>query len=103
VIAAGCCDDSGFRRFSRQQIGEGAARLERTRVLQKFELQDKPLALDAEIAGIEPDDRRAPNIAADQPLNRSDPGSIDQEAVDAAQNCTLPSEGGAAWAGRGWC
>jgi hypothetical protein len=71
-------------------------------VLQEFELQDERLGSDAEIAGIDPDDRRMPDVGADQPLGRGDAGPVDtgvDPAVDAgfgraaAQNCTLPSEG----------
>jgi hypothetical protein len=71
-------------------------------VLQKLELQDERLAADAEIAGLDADDRRPPDIGADQPLGRFDTGSVDQRAVDAdlarayTQNCTFPSEGGRA-------
>ena len=67
-------------------------------MLQKFELQNERLTGNAEIAGIEPDDRRAPNMRADQPLGRGYIGAADA-AVAArfgrvpAQNCTLPSEG----------
>jgi hypothetical protein len=71
-------------------------------VLQEFELQDERLAGDAEIAGIDPDDRRMPDVGADQPLGRGDAGRVDagvDATVDAgfdrvaAQNCTLPSDG----------
>jgi hypothetical protein len=82
VIAARCRDDPRFRRRLRQQVGEGAARLEGAGVLQQFELQHQRLASDAEIAGIDPDDRRMPDIGADQPLGRSDPHSIDDRGVD---------------------
>ena len=71
-------------------------------MLQKLELQDERLAADAEIAGLDADDRRPPDIGADQPLGRFDTGSVDRRAVDAGldractQNCTFPSEGGRA-------
>jgi hypothetical protein len=67
-------------------------------VFQKFELQHQRLASHTEIAGLDPDDRRMPDVGADQPLGRGDVGAADV-AVDAgfgrmpAQNCTLPSEG----------
>jgi hypothetical protein len=65
-------------------------------VLQKLELQNERRAADTEIAGFDSDDRGAPDIGADQPLGRFDPGSVDQAAVEPAQNCTFPSEGGRA-------
>ena len=102
MVAAGGRDDPRFRRAPRQQIGKGAARLERAGVLQEFELQHKRLAGDAEIAGIDPDDRRVPDVGADQPLGRRDPGSVDAAfSRVSAQNCTLPSEGGACRTGGG--
>ena len=51
---------------------------------------------DAEIAGIDADDRRAPDIGADQPLGRFDARSVDCGAASRAQNWTFPSEGGRA-------
>ena len=75
-------------------------------MLQELELQNERRApwfeADVEIAGIDADDRRAPDIRADQPLGRFYAGSVDQRAVDArfaracVQNCTFPSEGGRA-------
>jgi len=107
VVAAGRRDNSGLRRLSREQVGEGAARLERSGVLQEFELQDERLApgfaTEAEIAGRDPNDRRVPDIGPDQPLGRGDPGPVDYRALDARQNCTLPSEGGRGGAGGRWC
>jgi hypothetical protein len=109
VIAARRRDNTGGRRAPRQQAGESAARLERAGVLQEFELQDKRLAGDAEIAGIDPDNRRTPDVGADQPLGRGDPRPVNNRAADrglrraVAQNCTLPSDGGAVRTGGGRC
>jgi hypothetical protein len=109
VIAARRRDDSCLGRASRQQVGESATRLERAGVLQEFELEDKRFAGDAEIAGIDPDDWRTPDVGADQPLGRGDPRSVNNQAADrglrraAGQNCTLPSDGGAVRTGGGRC
>ena len=69
-------------------------------MLQELELQNERRApgfeADAEIAGIDADNRRAPDIGADQPLSRFDAGSVDRGAVSRAQNWTFPSEGGRA-------
>jgi hypothetical protein len=71
-------------------------------VLQEFELQDERLGGDPEIAGIDPNNWRMPDVGADQSLGRGDAGPVDaalDPAVDAgfgrlaAQNCTLPSDG----------
>jgi hypothetical protein len=78
-------------------------------VLQKFELEHKRLAGDAEITGIDPDDRRTPDVRADQPLGRGDPRPVNNQAADrglrraVGQNCTLPSDGGAVRTGGGRC
>jgi hypothetical protein len=77
-------------------------------VLQEFELQHERLAGDAEIVGIDPNNRRMPDVGADQPLGRGDAGPVDA-GVDAgfgrvpAQNCTLPSEGAARTGGGRRC
>jgi hypothetical protein len=63
-------------------------------VLQKFELQHQRLAGDAEIAGLDPDDRRMADMGTDQPLGGGDAGTADARFSRVpAQNCTLPSEG----------
>ena len=78
-------------------------------MLQEFELQYKRLAGDAEIAGIDPDDRCTPDVGADQPLGRGDPRPVNNRPADrglrraVAQNCTLPSDGGAVRTGGGRC
>ena len=77
VIAARGGDHAGRRRLPRQQVGEGAARLERAGVLQQFKLQHEALAVEPEIGGIDPDDRRAPDIGPDQPLGFGDAITID--------------------------
>jgi hypothetical protein len=109
VIAARRCDNTGGGRAPRQQAGEGAARLERAGVLQEFELERKRFGGDAEIAGIDPDDRCTPDVGADQPLRRGDPRPVNNRAGDrglrraVGQNCTLPSDGGAVRTGGGRC
>jgi hypothetical protein len=77
VIAAGSGGNPGRRRPAGQQVGEGAARLERSGMLQEFELQRERLAFEAEIGGGDADDRRVPDIGPDQPLGGGDVLAVD--------------------------
>jgi len=80
VIAAGRRDHAGLRHLAQQQIGEGAARLERAGMLQLFQLQGDRAPSETEIAAGDLDYRRAPDIGPDQPL-----GSFDVLATDRVQ------------------
>ena len=62
MIAARRRDDAGFRYLAGQQIGEGAAGLERARVLQQFELEGERSGGQAQLAGIDLDRGGAPDI-----------------------------------------
>ena len=73
MVAARGGDDAGRRHCAAQQIGEGAARLERTGVLQEFELEEEGAGLEAEIGAGESDDRGAADVRPDQPLGCGDP------------------------------
>jgi len=68
VIAAGCRDDAGFRQLAGQHIGKGAARLERSRVLEQLELERECRRGQAKLLAIDLDDRRAPNMWPDDPF-----------------------------------
>ena len=50
VIAAGRRDHAGRRHLAQQQVGEGAARLERSRVLEELELERQRERREAEVA-----------------------------------------------------
>lgn len=50
VVSARCGNDACRRDFAREQVGEGASRLERTRVLQQFQLEEQAAGFEAEIA-----------------------------------------------------
>ena len=72
MIAAGCRDDAGFRDLAGQQIGEGAARLERARVLQQLELERECRCRQTKLVAIDLDDGRAPDMRPDDPFASRD-------------------------------
>ena len=78
VIPAGSGSNPSRWRRAGQEVGEGAARLERAGMLQEFELQRDRLAVEAEIGGSDADDRRVPDIRPDQPLGGGDVLAVDR-------------------------
>jgi hypothetical protein len=72
VIAAGRRNHAACRNRSRQQVGEGAARLERARMLQAFEFQRHRPRREAEILHVDLDDRRIADMRPDQALGFGD-------------------------------
>ena len=72
VIPAGSRDHARRRHLAHQQVGECAARFERSGMLQKFELEDQGAA-EAEIRAVDLENRRAADVGPDQPLGRCDP------------------------------
>ncbi|MHC2740901.1 hypothetical protein ACVMFA_006688 [Bradyrhizobium liaoningense] len=73
VIAAGRGDDTGLRHLPQQQVGEGAARLERSGMLQHLELEPEGRGRQAEIGKIGVKERRAPDMRTDDRLGRRNP------------------------------
>src|SRR5712691_9329563 len=78
MVAAGSGDDARLRNFSREQIGKRAARLERSRVLQLFELQGDRERVEAEIGGIELDQGRAADERPNERLDLGDACAADR-------------------------
>jgi len=72
VVAAGSSDYARLRHLAREQIGERAAHLERAGVLQQLELEAELRHTQAEVARRHLDDRRAPDIRADQRVDARD-------------------------------
>jgi hypothetical protein len=68
VIASGCRDDAGFRHLASEEIGKGAARLERSRVLEQLKLERQRLAGKAKLSAIDLGDRRSPDEGPNEPL-----------------------------------
>ena len=81
VIAARRGDDARRRHLARQEIGEGAARLERAGVLQKLKLERQPPEGKPEIARLDRQDRRPPHMRADQRRRRADGVVADRRVV----------------------
>ena len=69
MVAARRRDHSGLRYLAGQQIREGAARLERPRVLQELELERQRMAGQAELGAVDLDDRRAPDVGPNESLH----------------------------------
>jgi hypothetical protein len=72
VVAARGRDDPGRRHGPGQQVREGAAHLERARMLQLFELEGDPGGRHAEIGSVQREDRRAPQVRPDRCLDVED-------------------------------
>jgi hypothetical protein len=66
VIAPGRRNDASQRHLAGEQVGERAAGLERSRVLQKLELQRQAVRRQAELGAIDFDHRRSPGVGKDQ-------------------------------------
>ena len=81
VVAAGGRDDAGGRRLSQQQIGEGAARLERAGVLEELELQRERDRADAELVAADRDHRRPPDVRLDQRVRGRDRVAIERRGA----------------------
>src|SRR5215831_790010 len=62
VVAARCGNHAARGHVASEQICKGAARLERSRALKKFELETKPARSETEVAGVNLTDWRAPDI-----------------------------------------
>jgi hypothetical protein len=77
VIAPGGGDDTSRRHLAQQQIGEGAARLERARMLEQLELEGKRHTIEAEIGAREAQQRGLADVGLDQPVGLRDPRRID--------------------------
>jgi len=77
VIAAGCGHDSSRRDVPHQKIGKGAARLERTRMLQLLELQRQRAARRTKIGRVAFEHRRAPDVRADKAVGHLNAATID--------------------------
>ena len=71
-------DKRGTRDFAHEQIGKGAACLERARVLQELKLHANRPRVETEVGGTRLDDGRAPNVRSDERLRRRDALSGDQ-------------------------
>src|SRR5687767_5687790 len=72
VIAARCRDDTGRRHGPKQQIGEGAARLERAAVLEQLQLAVNRPRLEPEIREVHCNDGCTSNVWADELVRRRD-------------------------------
>ena len=81
VISARRGGDARGRDVAHQKIGEGAARLERSGVLQQFELQPEPRGLEAEFGGIDFNYGGAPDVRADQSFGCANAVGIDGHSV----------------------
>jgi hypothetical protein len=77
VIAAGGRDDTGRGDIAHEQVGEGAARLERAGVLDELELAAQAQSAQSEIGAVDLDDRRPANVRPDEPFGRCDPVAVD--------------------------
>ena len=78
VVPAGSGDHACARNLSREQIGEGAARLERSRMLQLLELQGDAERVEPEFGGIELDQGRAADERPDDQFDLGDAGAVDR-------------------------
>ena len=77
VISSRRGNHAGFRNFAQQQIRERAARFERTRVLQQFQLECEAYAGKSEVRTVRFDHRRAADVPGDRPGGDFDAGPID--------------------------
>jgi hypothetical protein len=88
VIAARRRGDTSRGHLAHEQVGEGAARLERSGMLQQLELEADGGRAEAELGAIDLDDGRAADVRPDEPLGRRDSLAID--AVSAHVHHCLP-------------
>ena len=65
MIATGSRDYAGVWDFAREEIGKGAARLERAGVLQEFQFKDEADRIQAEVGARDFEDWRAAHVGAD--------------------------------------
>jgi len=79
MIPAGGGDDAARRRMTGQEIRKGAARLERTGVLELLELERQRERRQAEVGAADPDDGRATDVRRDDRIDACDVGAGDGE------------------------
>ncbi len=72
MIAAGCSDHAGGRHDAGQKIGDGTASLERSGVLEEFQLEDEGRGGKSEIAGVDIDNGRAADERANDGVGSRD-------------------------------
>jgi hypothetical protein len=90
MVAARGRDDAGRRHVPGQQVREGAARLERARMLEEFELERDRPGRQPEIGEIDIDRRRMAQIAADHPLGFGDALAGDRAVGGHASALLIP-------------
>ncbi len=78
VVSARRSDDARLRNFSREQIGKGAARLERSRMLQLLELQGDRKRVEAEFGRVDLEQGRAADVRPDQRFDLGDARAADR-------------------------
>lgn len=82
MIPARRGNDAGLRRVPGQQVRERAARFERARVLQLFELERECERRQAEVGAARLHDRRDADVRRDDGVDTFDAGAADGEAQD---------------------
>jgi len=82
MIAAGGRHHSCVGYFAKEQIGERATRLERAGVLEKLQFQAEGGGIQAEIGGIDLNDRCFPDMIPDELVGTCDSLSVDDGIED---------------------
>jgi hypothetical protein len=72
MIAAGRSRNTGGGYFAHQEIGKGAARLERARMLHELELEEGREAFESQVPGAYLEHGRSAHVRADARVGRSD-------------------------------
>src|SRR5437016_4628957 len=87
MIASRSRDDARPRNLSREQVGERAARLERSRMLQLLELQRERKRVEPELGGVDLDERGAADVRPDQGFDRGDAVPADRAGTFLGNSC----------------
>src|SRR6185312_1853263 len=72
MVAAGSGDYTRRGYLPGEEIGECAARFERTCVLQRFQLETQTADVEIEISAIDVDDRRSANVRGEKAIGGAD-------------------------------
>src|SRR5262245_8691234 len=78
MIAAGGRYDAGLREAVGEQVREGAARLERTRMLKGLQFKAHPRRAEVEVGAAGLDHRRFAYVRSDALIGRGNPVSTDR-------------------------
>ncbi len=84
MVATGSGDNPRLGHPPQQEIGEGAARFERARLLQKLQLEDQGDVGEAKVAALHLDGRRASDMWTDDRLGSCDLFAPDLRTIHGA-------------------